>query len=127
MKVNVTFLTMLIRGVADLQLQIPNENFNNAIAGESKLTNKHKTLFEELQTDYGINNVKAWFQDHVHRQNGLSENQFLSFFHKLTDLSDYEILEIFDIFGASYFNSLVFRNLRLYRSFSPSFVDEIPS
>lgn len=104
---------MLIRGVADLQPQIPNDNFNNATAGESKLINKHKTLFEELQTDSGINNVKAWFQDHVHRKIGLSENQFLSFFHKLTDLSDYEILEIFDIFGTFLFNGLVFRNLRL--------------
>jgi hypothetical protein len=111
MKVYVDFLAKLIRGVVDLQpiKQIPSGNINNtpppsAIPAESKSTNKPKTLFEELQSDSGVNNLRRWFQDHVHnRHNALSENQFLSFFHKLTDLSDYEILEILDIFGMGLF------------------------
>jgi hypothetical protein len=98
MKVNASFLAMLIRGVADLQPLNPNDSSNHVTCGESKWTSKQKTIFEELQAESGVNNVRTWFQDHVNRQSGLSENQFLSLFHKLTDLSDYEILEIFDIF-----------------------------
>jgi len=57
------------------------------------------TIFDRLLTEKGTQNVKRWFLDHVNEENILPENQFVNFCNKLTDLSDYEILEIFDIFG----------------------------
>jgi hypothetical protein len=73
---------------------VPSSSNENLTARSAK-----ETIFDRLLTDKGTQNIKRWFLDHVNEENILPENQFVNFCNKLTDLSDYEILEIFDIFG----------------------------
>lgn len=73
---------------------VPSSSMENLTARTAK-----ETIFDRLLTDKGTQNIKRWFSDHVNEENILHENQFVNFCNKLTDLSDYEILEIFDIFG----------------------------
>ena len=60
----------------------------------------YKTPYHELKTEVGTRNLKTWFLEHASSEDKtLNENQFLNFCRKLTDLSDWEILEVLDIFG----------------------------
>ena len=64
---------------------------------------KMLSYFNLLYTDMGFKNCQKFFHDETITTKGtLSENQFIHFMRRLTDLRDYQIVEMFDIFGTPY-------------------------
>merc|ERR1712137_320212 len=60
---------------------------------------KMLSYFNLLYTDMGFKNCQKFFHDETITTKGtLSENQFIHFMRRLTDLRDYQIVEMFDIF-----------------------------
>jgi len=63
-------------------------------------------VWEDLYTNWGQENMKAWFLARSNKSKTsntcyMAENSFVNFLRQLTDLSDWEILEVFDILGPS--------------------------
>lgn len=66
----------------------------------NKQENKELSFFNLLYTDMGFKNCQKFFQDETSKTKGtFTENQFIHFMRELTDLGDYQIVEMFDIFG----------------------------
>eukprot|EP00339_Tiarina_fusa_P010964 CAMPEP_0117028906 /NCGR_PEP_ID=MMETSP0472-20121206/20979_1 /TAXON_ID=693140 ORGANISM="Tiarina fusus, Strain LIS" /NCGR_SAMPLE_ID=MMETSP0472 /ASSEMBLY_ACC=CAM_ASM_000603 /LENGTH=236 /DNA_ID=CAMNT_0004736529 /DNA_START=167 /DNA_END=877 /DNA_ORIENTATION=- len=65
----------------------------------NKQENKELSFFNLLYTDMGFKNCQKFFQDESSATKGtFTENQFIHFMRELTDLGDYQIVEMFDIF-----------------------------
>lgn len=61
-----------------------------------------KTLLDEFHTKSGLDGIRSWFIEHSMKGKSLSESQFIVFMRQLTDLRDWEILEIYDILGTEW-------------------------
>lgn len=60
---------------------------------------KIKTTFDELSTKTGLENIGKWFEEQTRGSGEMTEDQFFAFLQNLTQFSDWEIYEIFDILG----------------------------
>ena len=67
---------------------------------------KMLSYFNLLYTDMGFKNCQKFFhEESIATKGTFSENQFIHFMRRLTDLRDYQIVEMFDIFGTSRLSS----------------------
>lgn len=103
MKVNPDFLALIIKG-RDGYVSSPTISESGADSGSKSPTSlQTRTLFDEMYTKSGLDNVKFWFCEHIQSSKNLvmSEASFVAFLRNLTDFGEWEILEVYDMFGAS--------------------------
>jgi hypothetical protein len=106
MKINEQYLESIIRG-KKVPTTIPESakavtELAQPTQGSTTTPDSKKTtpILDDLYSKAGLEHTRTWFLEHVkNRSQTFTENQFVSFLRKLTDFSDWEIFEIFDIVG----------------------------
>eukprot|EP01126_Amoeba_proteus_P041689 TRINITY_DN4494_c0_g1_i6.p1 TRINITY_DN4494_c0_g1~~TRINITY_DN4494_c0_g1_i6.p1 ORF type:complete len:211 (+),score=31.28 TRINITY_DN4494_c0_g1_i6:757-1389(+) len=61
-----------------------------------------KTLFDRLHTREGKQNSFKYFKERCNSSQQMDENNVINFLRELTNLNDFEILDVFDIFDGNY-------------------------
>jgi hypothetical protein len=100
MKVNPDFLASIIKG-RDGYITPHSPESQSESGSKTPTSLQTRTLFDEMYTKTGLEQVKFWFLEHIQSSKNLvmSETAFVAFLRNLTDFSEWEILEVYDMFG----------------------------
>lgn len=73
-----------------------------------------KTLFDQLHTKEGKRTCYEFFKKHSDSTNGaMDENEITCFLRELTNLNDFEILDVADIFDVNYTGTIFWKEFYL--------------